>query len=272
MARLSSLAWFALGYLVLLEGMLAAAILFWPQFASHVEAIRSMTKALPIMGEMLEQVEDKGVLAYILGQHFFKGCNALGTAAAVLFAAPAVAGEAHRGTLEMWLARPFSRRRILFERYLAGAVALVAPVFLSTLTIPALAARVHELEPLAPYLRCAAHESLFLLAIYGVAFLCSSVGSNPNKIALSLLFLAVFSSPSTVKKVTHLSFFRLCDMEVLMSALATALERADPDLPRAHGRAHARGFAVRLRAPLAVSHTMRARLARSAHQLALRRW
>jgi ABC-type transport system involved in multi-copper enzyme maturation permease subunit len=61
------------------------------------------------------------VFAYVTGQHFFKGCNTLGTAAAVLLAVGAVAGEAHRGTLEIWLARPLSRRRILSERWVQGA-------------------------------------------------------------------------------------------------------------------------------------------------------
>ena len=221
MARLTGLALFALAYAVLLEAMLAAAILFWPEFAANLTAFRSMTSSIPIAGEMLSQVEEQGLPAYILGQHFFKGCNALGTAAAVLFAAPAVAGEAHRGTLEMWLARPFSRRRLLLERYSAGALALVVPVFLTTLTIPALCARVDEVEPYAPYLACAVQQSLFLLSIYGVTFLCSCLGSNPNKIALSVLFVTVFQfALYMIKNVTHWSLYRLCDMQVLLDLYA----------------------------------------------------
>ena len=193
MARLSGLALFALAYAVLLEAMLAAAILFWPEFAASVQAFRPFTEALPVMGDLRGKVEDKGAIAYVLGQHFFKGCNALGTAAAVLFAAPAIAGEAHRGTLEMWLARPVSRTRLLLER-------------------------VEEYEPYAPYLLCAAHQSLFLLAVYSVTFLCSCLGSNPNRIALSLLFVTVFEfALYMVKSVTHWSLYRLCDMDLLLA-------------------------------------------------------
>ena len=218
MARLSGLALFALAYGILLEAMLAAAILFWPEFAANLSAFRSMTSAIPIAGDMLSRVEEQGLPAYVLAQHFFKGCNALGTAAAVLFAAPAVAGEAHRGTLEMWLARPFSRRRLLLERYAAGALALVVPVFLTTLTIPMLCERVDESEPYGPYLACAALQALFLLAIYGVTFLCSCAGSNPNKIALTLLFVTVFEfALYMIKTVTHWSLYRLCDMETLLA-------------------------------------------------------
>jgi len=221
--RRSALLYATLGYTLLLEGMLVAAVLFWPEFAENLTAFRSMTRAIPIASEMLGEIEDKGFLAYVIGQHFFKGANALGVAAAVLFAAPAVAGEAHRGTLELLLARPFSRRRILLERWLAGALATTLPVFLTTLTLPWLAARVDEELALAPYLACAAHQSLFLLALYALTFLYSSAGSNPARISLVVLFLAVAQfALYMVKTATHWSLFRLSDMQVL-------LELADQD-------------------------------------------
>jgi hypothetical protein len=217
MARLTGLALFTLAYAILLEALLAPAILLWPEFLEMLPRLRSVTSAIPFASEMLGKVEERGLPGYVLGQHFFKGCNALGTAAAVLFAAPAVAGEAHRGTLEMWLARPFSRTRLLLERWAAGALALTVPVFVTTLTIPALCARVDEYEPYLPYLLCAVHQSLFLLTIYGVTFFCSCLGSNPNKISLWILFVCVFElALYVIKTVTHWSLFRLCDLEVLL--------------------------------------------------------
>ncbi len=226
MARLGGQFLFALAYFVILELLLAAAILYWPNFAANVPALRTLAAPIPIAGEILDRVEETGALAYILFHHFFKGCNTLGTAAAVLFAAPAVAGEVHRGTLELWLARPVSRARLLCERYLAGALALVVPIFLSSLTIPALAERVDELEPYSPYLLGSLHQSIFLLAIYSVTFLISALGSNPTKIALSLLFLTTFEfAIYVIKVVTHWSLFRLADIQVLIDlADARALD------------------------------------------------
>jgi hypothetical protein len=224
MVRLTGLALFALAYAILLEAMLAAAILLWPEFLENLGSIRSMARNVPILGEeMVGRIEELGLPAYVLAQHFFKGCNTLGTAAAVLFAAPAVAAEAHRGTLEMWLALPFSRRRLLLERWAAGALALVVPVLLTTLTIPALCVRVDEYEPYTPYLLCALQQSLFLLALYGVTFLCSCAGSNPNKIALAVLFVTVFEfALYMIKTVTHWSVYRLCDMDVLLALYSDA--------------------------------------------------
>jgi ABC-2 type transport system permease protein len=241
MGRLSGTLVFALLYALVLEAMLVPAILFWPEFSANLESIRSMARNVPILGdEMLSKIEDSGFPAYVLAQQFFKGANALGTAAAILFAAPAVAGEAHRGTLELLLARPFSRTRILLERWVAGALAVVLPVFLSTLTIPLLAERVGEFEPYGPYLACAAHQALFLLALYAVTFLASCLGSNPNRIALVALFLAVAQfALYMVKTVTHASLFRLCDMDVLM---ALAEGRWNPPIVLALGAAV--GFAL----------------------------
>lgn len=207
----------ALAYFAILEVMLVAAVLAYPALLENLPHLRGLAGQIPVVGDMFQQVEEHGFQAHVLVHHFFKGCNTLGTAAAVLFAAPAVAGEAHRGTLEMWLALPFSRRRLLLERYLLGALVVVLPVFLSTLTIPLLGARVDELEPYGPYLRCAVHQSLFLLAIYGVTFLLSCLGSNPTKIALALLFLTTFEfAIYMISNVTHWSLFRLCDMWVML--------------------------------------------------------
>lgn len=208
---------FSLAFAVLLEAMLAAAVLFWPEFLANLSSLRSMASAIPIVGDSMKRIEEEGFLAYVLAQHYFKGCDALGTAAAVLFAAPAIAGESHRGTLEIWLARPYSRTRLLLERWSLGALALTLPIFATSLTIPLLAERVDEYEFYGPYLACAAHQSLFLLAIYAVVFLASCAGSNPNRIAMTALFLAVFQfALYMVKTATHWSLYRLCDLEVLL--------------------------------------------------------
>ncbi len=214
MGRLRGLFLLALGYGVILELMLVAAVLYWPDFLANIESVRRLAGPIPALGEMVAEIESTGAVGYIAGQHFFKGCNTLGTAAAVLFAAGAVAGEAHRGTLEILLARPTSRARILTERYLAGFLAFALPIFLSSASVPWLAARVDEEVALQSFLLGALHQTLFLSVIYGAAFLLSTLGSNPTRVALIVLFGTTFSfAIYMVKVVTHWSFYRLCDIE-----------------------------------------------------------
>ena len=208
--------WRGLFLAVVLELMLVPAILYWPSFEQNVSKLRAMTP-LPVLKQLVTSLEEGGVFAYVAGQHFFKGANVLGAVAAVLFAMSAVAGEAHRGTLEILLARPVSRRRVLTERYLQGALALVVPMLLTTLTIPWLLTFVDEPGSLPPYLLAAVHESIFLLAIYSVSFLWSCLGRRPLAIATGMLFLTILQfAIYLVERATHWSLIRLVDIEVLM--------------------------------------------------------
>jgi ABC-2 type transport system permease protein len=214
MGRARGLVLFALGYGLILELLLVAAVLYWPDFLANVDSIRKLASPIPILGEKLSEMQDAGVFGYVAGQHFFKACNTLGTAAAVLFAAGAVAGEAQRGTLELLLARPFSRARILLERYLSGWLAFALPIFLTSATIPPLAAGVGEtVRPTSCWLG-AVHQVVFLTSLYGLTFLLSTLGSNPTRIALAVLFGTTCSfGLYMVKTATHWSLFRLCDID-----------------------------------------------------------
>lgn len=211
----------ALGFFLVLEAMLIPALMFWPEFAQHAQQLRAMAP-MPVLRDLVDQLEQGGVFAYVTGQHFFKGCNTLGTAAAVLMAVGAVAGEANRGTLEIWLARPLSRTRILTERFVAGAFAVAVPVVATTLTIPKLLERVGTKLDLAPLLLSAAHESLLLLALYAVAFFLSTLSRAPLGIAFAMLFFTIFQfAIYLVERLTHWSLFRLADVERFLSIQRT---------------------------------------------------
>ncbi len=203
-----------LGYFVALQLMLTAAILYWPSFKDNTAALRVLSKPIPMLNDIITEIEDLGAIAYVLGQHFFKGCNVLGCAAATLFAAGAIAGEAHRGTLEIFLMRPISRRRLLLERWLTGALQVTLPVVVTTLTIPYLMAEVDESAAYGPLIWCAVHQSLFLLSIYGITFLASTMGRMPLKIVFAVLLVSIFEfAIYMVKTATDYSLFRLADMQ-----------------------------------------------------------
>lgn len=202
----------ALAFTLVLELLLVPAVLFWPNFRDNLDALRGL---MPFKAarEMLDQFGSAGAAGYVCGQQFFKACNTLGTAAAVLFAAGAVAGEAHRGTLEIWLSRPVSRKRLLLERWAGGAAAVAIPVFLTSATIPWLSGFVEEQIPLDAMLLCAAHQSALLLAFYSATFFFSTLGSNPLGIGFAMLLFAIFQfAIYLIERVTHYSLFRLADI------------------------------------------------------------
>jgi ABC-type transport system involved in multi-copper enzyme maturation permease subunit len=210
-----------LAYFVVLELLLVAAVLFWPDFEDNLDALRDMAPIDALKG-MLDQVGAGGVAAYVNGQHFFKGCNTVGSLAAVIFAMGAVAGEAQRGTLEIWLARPVSRRRLLSERWLSGALATTVPVFATTLTIPWLLTRVDAQMAFGPLVLCAVQQSLLLLAFYSATFLWSCLTSRPILIAFGMLLFTVLQfAMYLIQVVTHWSLFRLTDIDVFARIGAT---------------------------------------------------
>lgn len=208
---------YGLGFFVVLEIMLVAAVYWWPTFEENLPSIKAIAAPIQMLSDLVDQVDQFGVSGYIVGQHFFKGCSALGTAAAVLFAANSVAGEAHRGTMEIWLARPVSRTRLMTERWLGGLLVVVAPVFLTSATVPALLGMFDKTMDMSDLMRCSLHMGGFLAAIYSVSFLWSCLSSEPMRISFVMLFLSVMVfALYLVEGVTHYSLYRLVEIKVFM--------------------------------------------------------
>jgi ABC-2 type transport system permease protein len=214
--------WYALGLTLVLEAHLTAAILYWPEFARNAQALRAMIPPIARIKQDFDKLIEGGVFGYVAGQHFFKFGNLVGTVAAVVFAAGAVAGEAHRGTLEIWLARPVSRVRILSERWVQGALALVAPLALSTLTIPWLLGKVDQRCDFAPLALSFVHFAVFLLCIYGFTFFLSTLSRTPLVIIAGMIFAALLElALYLVEGATQWSMYRLADMDRLLAIQKT---------------------------------------------------
>lgn len=199
---------------IVLEVMLALAILWWPAFEENIGALKKLASPLPMLGQQIDIIGMMKVPGYVVGQHYFKGCNVMGAAAAVLFAMGAIAGEAQRGTMEIWLARPVSRLRLYAERWIGGQAAIFLSVLLSSLTVPLLLKYVDESMRYDHLVLCSIHQSLFLGALFSTSFMLSAFSSQPLKIAFVMLFLSIFQfAIYMVKTITHYSAFRLSDIE-----------------------------------------------------------
>ena len=216
---------------VILEGLLYSAIYWWPSFAENMGAMKTLAAPLPILRDQMNLIDKLGAPAYVAGQHFFKGCNILGSTAGVLFAANAIAGEAHRGTLEVWLARPVSRLRLYTERYVLGWLAVGIPVFLTSMTVPALLETVGTSMSYGDLVRCSLYQALFLGAIFSGTYMLSSCGSLPLKIAFVMLFFCIAEfAIYMVKTITHYSIFRWADIQSFASIIGTDTVPLQPRL------------------------------------------
>ena len=210
---------------VVLEVLLGLAIYWWPSFEEHSTALKPLFGQIPVLLDQFQLIESAGVHAYVVGQHFFKGCNTLGVAAAVLLAMNAIAGEAQRGTLELWIARPVPRWRLYTERYLLGLAALSLPVIASSATTNLLLGMVDSQIDLGMMLVCSVHQSLFLGVVYSAAFLLSALGDNPLRIAFVMIFFGIFQfAIYMVKTATDYSIFRLADIQTYVTMMRHGLQ------------------------------------------------
>jgi len=193
---------YGVGLTIVLALMIGGAIYWWPSFAENVTKLKVFAAPMPMLGDMLNQIEQGGVSAYVVGQHYFKGGNTVGVGGAILFAAGAIAGEAHRGTMELWLGRP---------------LVTCLPVFVSSALIPWMLGWVDESMSFADLMRCSAHCSALLGAIFAVTFFWSAAASDPMRIIFVMLMFCVFQfAMYMVKTATDYSLFRVADIEVYM--------------------------------------------------------
>ncbi len=207
----------ALAYMLVLEIILVPAILFWPEFRDHIGDLKEKLP-VPFLRNTLERIDSLEnhlkVYAYVCAQQYFKAGTTIGTLASVLFAMGAVAGEVHRGTLEVWLARPIPRWRILLERWLAGALAVCLPIYLTSSTIPYLLEKVGESVEQWKLFLCSTYQCLGLLVVYSATFLLSTFMRRPITVGfVMLLFTAAELAVYFVKTATHWSLYRALDIE-----------------------------------------------------------
>ena len=210
----------AIALFIVIELAMVGAVEFWPDFKGNIGALKFFTQFKVLRG-LLGLLKEGELPAYIIFQHFFKGSMFVVTAA-VLFAVNSVANEAHRGTLEIWMARPVSRTRLLMERYVVGVLQLLVPFILATWTIPTLLQRWDETLPLEPLMLGSVHLSCMLLAVYSTTFFFSTIGRHPIRIAASMLFFCVLQlALYLTMEATHYSLVRLVDPRLFIDLFST---------------------------------------------------
>ena len=211
----------AFAFFFVLELMLVGAIEFWPDFRENIAGIRIFTQFKVLRG-LVGLLKEGELPGYIVFQHFFKG-SLLGVTVSVMFAVNAVAGEAHRGTLEILLARPLSRTRIIMERYLLGALQIVIPLALTTWTIPyLLMERWGEEIALYPLMLGSVHMSCMYLAIHGTTFFFSTIGRHPIRIAIGMFFFCVLQfAVYLMMDATQYSLVQLVDPLLFIDLFTT---------------------------------------------------
>ncbi|MCB9881622.1 MAG: ABC transporter permease subunit [Planctomycetes bacterium] len=211
-----------IAYFLILEALIASAILYWPEIAGDLSAFGALKRFAPgdFMKRMVQGIMDSGFPAYVTVQQFFKGINIAGIACAVLIGTGSIAGERENGTLDMLLSRPISRSRIFFHKWWVLALCVMVPVFLSSATIPWMELWI---DPKTIVNRCSFgglmhaswRASLFCLFFLTLTMLFSVFLREQVKVAFVIGGIIVLQvGMFFVQVLRHSSIFRLSDYDV----------------------------------------------------------
>ena len=220
--------WMTLAHFVVLEAMLVAAVLYWPEIAPNLRKLSAIKSLVPgeFMKRMFQGVIDHGYPAYITVQQFFKGVNIISIATAVLLATGTIAGERETGTIEFLLSRPASRLRVLWSKFWVLALCVVVPIFASTATIPLLEGTIPadtvKISPDFWLLMWAAYRSaLFCLFFLTATLMFSTMFAQQVHVAFAIGSLIVVQvGMFFVQVLRHGSIFMLSDYDTYWPIVA----------------------------------------------------
>jgi ABC-type transport system involved in multi-copper enzyme maturation permease subunit len=219
--------WMTLVYLLLLEFLLVAAVYYWPILAESIRKNPFLENLMPIkslkdaFATFRHRDQDIAYGAYLATQQFFKGCNIVGIACAVLMGTGAIARERENGTLELLFSRPVGRARILSGKFAVIATCVIVPIFLTSLTAIPLSAQIDRPVALGPILHASFHAALFVLDFLCLTLLLSALFPTQVHVAFAVGgFTVVQVGLYFVQQIRAFSIFRLSDFEVYAPILA----------------------------------------------------
>jgi ABC-2 type transport system permease protein len=209
--------WIALGYFIVLEAAMIAAILYWPQFRDNVPEIAKLVP-FQALQDLLDQVAQTGYWPYFAIQQWFKGCTLFGVAAIAFMGSGIVAREADQRTAEFLFSRPVSRRNVLLTRFSVLCLAAVVPVFVSSISAIWISPNVDEVLPWTATLAASAYMSLFLIMLCAFTTLLSVISTNQFRAGATLVGIILMSfAIYLVQSLDRFSLFTAVDVWTFMA-------------------------------------------------------
>ncbi len=190
-------------------------------------SIEGLADMFPITEEVFESIEN-----FLAMEQYSLMLPLLLVFLLIGLASSSLSGDVEEGTVEIILARPISRLKLFFGRYMAGIVSLVLFVAFTSLMIIPLG-ELHSLEyNINNFLSISLLLFLFGWAVFAIAMMVSAVYSEKNKVSMyvggGVLFMYILQIVATTNEkfdfVQYFSFFYYYDYEaaILQNTLATS--------------------------------------------------
>lgn len=211
--------WLKLLIFTLFMGIVAVLqATLWPMFSRFIPAVKELVPDA-FKGFMSGMVEE-GFIYFTLTQQLIKNVGVFGSALALLLGASAIAREIEAGTMELLLAQPISRARVITEKYLFGCGVLAVPVILSTfLTWPGGLLVGETIDP-AALMVSGVYCYLVVLTLFSLALLAGTwLADQMQVISIGIGVALVMTILSLFKETKFFSLYGWIDPEMLRPIL-----------------------------------------------------
>lgn len=218
--------WWKVGaYTGILAFNLIAAILAFPTFEKNWALITNMIPDfLSFLTDAMMRMSGTGggKLSVFMGiNHFFKGANIIGPAAAIVLALGTVVREVELGTIGLLLSRPVRRTRLLLGWALVHVLELTVPLLIITALLPWLTdVLIDRQVELVPFLLAALHGCSFIFLVYAMSLLIAVLFQEQIKVAATAGGLCVVSFMLYFIDATRpFTLYRLSSMQIYIDVV-----------------------------------------------------
>lgn len=227
----------ALAYVLILELLAIPVILLWPDFYPDLQRSTLLSNLgidwVKRLGQAVgDKNEEVAYVNYCAVMLFFRSTNLVGVAAAVLFGTGLFAREREAQTFEFLLARPVSRRRILWTKFWPCAVCATVPIFLVNLSAVFWSRRIDLDLPIPELLLASTHAASFVLAFLAFTTWISVRSRVQAHVAAWVgAFAIVQIGLYLTQRIRPYSLFRMVDFDwygPLLSGNTSARQMFDP--------------------------------------------
>lgn len=201
-----------LAFFVFMGAVAVAQAVLWPKIRVMLPSILELVpqKLKWVIGGM----QTEGFVYFIITQQMMKNIGMFGSALAVILGASAVAKEMEGGTMELLLAQPISRKRVLLEKYLFNLGVLFVPVVVSTLLTYPAALIIGESISLTGLLIAGIYGFFIVAVVYSFTFFLGVlIDTQMQVVVAGLGFCLIMFILTAFKETSFLSLYEYMGLD-----------------------------------------------------------
>ncbi|MFT4515814.1 MAG: ABC-type transport system involved in multi-copper enzyme maturation permease subunit [Planctomycetota bacterium] len=208
-----------LAFILILEMLAIPVLLLWPDIYAELQRSTLLSNLgvdwLKRLGSGISKHnEEVAYINWCAVMLFFRSCNLVGTATAVLVGTGLFAREREANTFEFLLARPTSRSSLLWQKFWPCAIVVTVPIFIVNASVLPLTWSLELDLPKWELFLASVHAAIFALAFLTLTMYVSIIVHVQAHVAAIVGAFAVLQiGIYLTQRIRPYSLFRLVDFD-----------------------------------------------------------